>query len=286
MTELGWDMHCHTVFSDGTESPAHTLEIAAERGLSGVAIVDHDTIASWGAAKEASITQNYPLIRGSEITAEYGKTSVHILAYLYDCEDKVVADMFAQIRQNRVARIHRMIDLISRDYPITWDDVAAQIRKGDDTTIGRPHIADALVAAGVYSTRSEAFEGAVSARNHKYYVPVRSPQADDVVKRVKQAGGVVVIAHPGAVSRNKYILSDEQIRSLTDCGLDGLEVHHRDNPPEQQERLNCLAQQLGLLQTGGSDWHGFGKPNVMGENTTDLETVTEIIHRGKIRVLP
>ena len=142
------------------------------------------------------------------------------------------------------------------------------------------------MAAGVYKTRSDAFAGVISAKS-PYYLPVASPEVAEVVTALKDAGGVVVLAHCGAVSRNRQLLSDEDIEFYArECGLDGLEVFHRDNSPEQQERLSRLADRLGLLKTGGSDWHGLGKPNVLGENTTDNKTALEIIQRGRIRVLP
>ncbi len=280
----GWDLHCHTTFSDGTVTPQGMLDQASRLGLAGVAVTDHDTTASWVPAKESALDLPFPLIRGTEITSQWGKTSVHLLAYLYDCQDQAMLDLFAYTREKRQERAKEMVKRISRDYPISWEDVQAQIKSGSQTTVGRPHIADALVAAGVYPTRSAAFAGAISSHS-PYYIPVYSPDAETVVKTVKQAGGVAVVAHPAAVSRNKVLLPDEEIERLTDLGLDGLEVRHRDNPPDQQERLNRLAGRLHLLVTGGSDWHGQGKPNRLGENLTDPETVAEIIRRGRIRVL-
>ena len=187
--------------------------------------------------------------------------------------------MFASTRDARLRRTKRMVELMAQDFPITWDDVLAQVREGKRTTIGRPHIADALVAAGVYETRSDAFSDAVSATS-KYYIPTPSPTTYDVVAAVKGAGGVVVIAHAGDPCRNRTLLTDRQIESLITEGLDGLEVWHRGNPPEQRERLLAIARRHDLLVTGGSDWHGKGKPNALGENLTDDETVQEIINRG------
>ncbi len=253
-----------------------------------MAISDHDTIAGWQEAKKTSLELGYPLIRGTEITAQHdhGRVSVHVLAYLYDCEDHNVLDLYERMRQRRVERAKIMVEKISQDYPISWQSVLDQAHEGDSTTIGRPHIADALVEAGVYHTRSDAFAGIISGKS-PYYIPVLSPRVSEVVTALKNAGGVVVLAHCGAPSRNRELLSDEDIEFFTkECGLDGLEVHHRDNPQAQQERLTHLAHKLGLLITGGSDWHGSGKPNVLGENTTDNETAMEIIRRGRIRVLP
>lgn len=277
--QAGWDIHCHTVYSDGTETPRTLVAEAVRRGLRGVAIADHDTTAGWGEAEQAARELSMPLLRGTEITAVDNGVSVHMLGMQYDPENKSIVELFATTRRARLRRTRRMVEMIAKDYPITWEDVLAQTKQGEQTTIGRPHIADALVAAGVYPTRSDAFAGVVSASS-RYYVPTPSPMAADVVAAVKQAGGVIIVAHAGDPRRNRVLLSDERIKYLADAGLDGIEVWHRGNPPEQRERLLGLARRLGLLVTGGSDWHGAGKPNELGENLTDEGTVEEIIRRG------
>ena len=275
----GWDIHCHTVFSDGTETPCTLLKEARSLRLHGVAIADHDTTSGWQDALDASRQIGLPLLRGTEITAVDENVSVHMLAFQYYPLNADISEMFASTRDARLRRTKRMVELMAQDFPITWDDVLAQVREGKRTTIGRPHIADALVAAGVYETRSDAFSDAVSATS-KYYIPTPSPTTHDVVAAVKGAGGVVVIAHAGDPRRNRTLLTDRQIESLITEGLDGLEVWHRGNPPEQRERLLAIANRHDLLVTGGSDWHGKGKPNALGENLTDDETVQEIINRG------
>ena len=131
----------------------------------------------------------------------------------------------------------------------------------------------------MYETRSDAFADAVSAKS-KYYIPTPSPSTHEVIAAVKGAGGVVVAAHAGDPQRNRRLLSDEQLDAMIADGLDGLEVWHRGNPPEQRERLLTIAAQHDLLVTGGSDWHGKGKPNGLGENLTDDDTVREILCRG------
>ncbi|OZG60496.1 phosphatase [Bifidobacterium lemurum] len=278
----GWDIHCHTAFSDGTESPATLAAECARLGLHGMAIADHDTTAGWDEAQQAARTHGLRLLRGTEVTAVDGRVSVHMLAYQYDPANRRISDLFADTRAARLARTKRMVELLAEDYPIDWNAVLAQVRQGERTTIGRPHIADALVAAGVYRDRSAAFEDAVSAKS-RYYIPTPSPTTHEVVAAVKAAGGVVLVAHAGDTSRNRHLLSDDQIRALVDEGLDGLEVWHRGNPPEQRERLLGLCRRYGLLVTGGSDWHGAGKPNALGENLTDDATVEAIALRG---VLP
>ena len=279
-TVSGWDLHCHTVFSDGTVTPRGMVEQAQQLGLEGLAITDHDTNAGWDQARKAAHDLGMPLLPGTEITAQDGRVSVHMLAYLYDPEDPVIAGLFAKTRDARLTRTRTMVERISRDYPITWQDVLDQVKEGSKTTVGRPHIADALVKAGVYADRSQAFAGVCSSSS-PYYLPTPSPTTHQVLAAVNHAGGVLVIAHPGAVSRNPVLLSDQQIAALTREGLGGLEVWHRDNPPEQRRRLLALAQRWGLLVTGGSDWHGQGKPNRMGENSTSGQVVAQIVDRAR-----
>lgn len=275
----GWDLHCHTVFSDGTKTPAELIDLACTSGLHGVAITDHDTTAGWREAQQAAESQGFPLLRGSEITAQDGHVSVHMLAYQYDPENEGIVELFRSTRQARLERARRMVTRLSKDFPITWDDVTAQTKKGENTTVGRPHMADALVAAGFYRTRSEAFAGAISSSS-KYYIPTPSPTALRVVQVVRLAGGVSVVAHPCDYSRNRVLLSDSQIRRLADAGLDGLEVWHRGNGDDGRRRLLKLADELDLLVTGGSDWHGAGKPNKLGENVTADDVVAQIVQRG------
>ncbi|KAB8287834.1 PHP domain-containing protein [Bifidobacterium ramosum] len=277
----GWDIHCHTVFSDGTATPAALVDLAKETGLEGVGISDHDTTAGWVAAETAARRCGMPLLRGTEITADDEGVSVHMLAFQYDPRSRHICELFETTRASRLKRVRRMVDLLSEDYPITWESVLRQVKEGTKTTVGRPHIADALVAAGVYPTRSDAFADVVSTSS-KYYIPTPSPSTHEVVHAVGEAGGVTIIAHPGDLSRNPRLLSDRQIERLIGEGLDGLEVWHRGNPPEQRARLLAIARRHGLLVTGGSDWHGAGKPNVLGENLTDAATVAEIVRRGAI----
>lgn len=277
----GWDIHCHTAFSDGTETPAVLAEQSKAGGLKGVSISDHDTTAGWPQVEAAARQVGLPLLRGTEITATDDGVSVHMLGFQYDPTNQCIVDLFARTRQARLRRTQRMVELMSKDLPISWESVLAQIKEGGNTTIGRPHIADALVASGVYQNRSEAFADAVSASS-KYYIPTPSPTAREVVAAVKGAGGVILIAHAGDLSRNRRLLSDEQIEALIAEGLDGLEVWHRGNLPEQRERLLGICARYHLLVTGGSDWHGKGKPNLLGENLTDEATVAEIVRRGAL----
>lgn len=276
-----WDLHCHTVYSDGTYTPEQMVRLAKDSGLAGVAITDHDTTAGWKDAAAAAVRYGLPVLRGSEITADDAGVSVHMLAYQYDPGNADIMAVFARTRQARLKRAKIMVASMAKDYPITWNDVMAQVKEGEKTTVGRPHIADALVAAGIYRSRTEAFSGLCSSRS-PYYLPTPSPTAHEVVAAVRAAGGVSVVAHAGDRKRNRTLLSDAQIEVLIGEGLNGLEVWHRDNDDEQRRRLLGIAEKHHLLVTGGSDWHGAGKPNVLGENTTDEGTVERIREMGSI----
>ena len=172
--ESGWDIHCHTVYSDGTQTPASLVELSRHIGLHGASISDHDTTSGWADAEAAAREEGMRLLRGTEITACDGSVSVHMLAYQYNPNDRHTSDLFARTRQARLKRTKAMVARLGEDYPISWQSVLEQVHEGERTTIGRPHIADALVAAGVYRTRSEAFADAVSATS-KYYIPTPSP---------------------------------------------------------------------------------------------------------------
>lgn len=280
----GWDLHCHTVYSDGTKTPAEMIASAVASGLHGLAITDHDTTAGWADAAAAARRAGLPILRGTEITAADGDISVHMLAYQYDPDNTAITELFRATRAARLERAKRMVARLSEDFPIDWHSVLRQAKQGEKTTVGRPHMADALVEAGVYATRSEAFAGVISGAS-KYYIPTPSPSTDEVVRTVREAGGVSVIAHPGDRGRNTTLLGDGRIRALAGEGLGGLEVWHRGNADDQRRRLLGLADELGLLVTGGSDWHGAGKPNRLGENLTGDATVREIVARGAIEVV-
>jgi predicted metal-dependent phosphoesterase TrpH len=279
------DLHTHSTASDGTDSPARLVEVAALAGITTLAITDHDTTSGWPEAAEAAGRYQVGLVRGAEISAiarttGWG-TGVHLLAYLYDPAHPDLVAETERTREDRTSRARRMVALLGEDYPITWDDLLAQTKSG--TTIGRPHIADALVAAGVVRDRDEAF-ATILQPGTRYYVGHYAPDAVDAVRAVRAAGGVPVFAHPGADARGR-VVPDSTIEELAAAGLAGLEVDHRDHTPDTRRRLREIAESLDLLVTGSSDFHGAGKRNVIGENTTDPDVLEAIAERGALEVL-
>ncbi|MGO1318294.1 MAG: PHP domain-containing protein [Cellulomonadaceae bacterium] len=275
------DLHTHSAVSDGTDRPAALVEQAAAAGLDVVALTDHDTMGGWDEAAAAAVRSGVALVRGIELSARCQGVTVHLLCYLNDPDDPALVAELARIRADRADRARRMVARIAQDYPLTWSDVCAQTRPG--TTVGRPHIADALVARGHVPDRSAAF-ASILRDGSGYYVPHYAPDALAAVALVRAAGGVPVLAHPGARVRGG-IVSDASIARMAQAGLAGLEVAHRDNDDAQRVRLAALALEHGLFTTGSSDFHGRGKPNRLAENTTEPAVFAQIERQGRVAVV-
>lgn len=277
------DLHAHSRESDGTDAPGDVVRAAAAAGLGAVALTDHDTVSGWAEASEAARESGVALIPGVEFSAQLGPASVHVLGYLLDPESAAFVGERERIRLERLERAERMVHAIGRDYPLTWEHVEEHSAPG--ATIGRPHIADALVTLGIVPDRSAAFEGILHWQGG-YYQPHHAPDPVDAIGIIKQAGGVAVLAHPAA--RGRPVMRMRALGQLVDAGLDGVEVWHRDNDEASRRVLLADAERYGLLVTGSSDYHGFGKPNRLGEHTTEPEVLAEIVRRatGWAPVLP
>ncbi|WP_242090711.1 PHP domain-containing protein [Curtobacterium sp. DN_7.5] len=267
------DLHTHSSVSDGTERPAELVRAAAAAGLDGVALTDHDTTAGWDEAIATARQLPLTLLPGLELSTRVGYRSVHVLGYLVDPTDPGLVAETTRIRDGRLERARRMVERIGEDHPLTWDDVLAQA--SDGATIGRPHIADALVARGLESDRSAAFRGILHPASG-YYEPHEAPSPLRGVELIRAAGGVPVIAHPAASSRG-IVIDEDALRTLVDAGLGGLEVDHRENVSHGKRTLLDWATRYGLFVTGSSDYHGTGKPNRLGEHRTALVAFDAIV---------
>lgn len=275
------DPHTHSAYSDGTDTPAQLLAFAARAGLDAIALTDHDTTAGWDQAASAVPGVGVSLIRGAEISCSTSGISVHLLGYLFDPEDPGLVDVFRRTREDRETRAQRMVGRLEADYPISWEDVRAFAPDGGP--VGRPHIADALVAADCFPDRSAAFIQALHPSG-PYYVHHWAPDPVDAVRLVLEAGGVPVLAHPRARVRSR-LLPETVIGDMADAGLFGIERDHRDHEAEDRADVDRIAGELGLAIFGSSDYHGTGKPNRIGENMTDPRTIAEVIERGRIGVV-
>jgi 3',5'-nucleoside bisphosphate phosphatase len=280
------DLHAHTTKSDGKDTPAELVANAKSQGLSVIAITDHDTTAGWEEAIQAAASHRIGLIPGIEVSTrqlvgEGRRISVHILAYLPDPNNEALRFELEKTRTSRIARARKIVELLSEDYPITWESVQAELEPG--ATIGRPAIADALVRAGIVPTRSDAFTSILH-RKSKYYVSDHSLDTLEAIRLIREAGGVSVIAHPlidFPAGASVSDLPSEYFAELIAAGLDGIEVEHRAVPEMAKGWLRDLALKHNLIVTGSSDYHGVGgKDNVLGENQTSPEMLKRIIDQA------
>lgn len=268
------DLHTHSSASDGTQLPGEVIRSAAEAGLDVVALTDHDTTAGWEEAAEAAREHAVAFVPGTEVSCQTDDgISVHLLSYLQDPQDRALDEVMQRARRSRRTRAERMVEMIAEDYPISWEQVLDQVV--GDATVGRPHLADALVAAGIAQTRSEAFSTVLHPRSG-YYVGHYAPDPVTAVRLVRQAGGVPVMAHPLAGVRGRTV-GQEVFDAMIEAGLAGLEIAHRDNPPEARAVLSQMAAEHDLIVTGSSDYHGSGKPNELGENLTSEQSLRRIM---------
>ena len=274
------DLHTHTSYSDGTDTPAQLINKALAAGISIIGLTDHDSISGWQEATDALRT-GISLVPGAEISCQTPDgISVHILGLLFDSNNSELMSTLEKTRENRHGRMEKIIARINEaGIDITMDDVLEQL--SDGATLGRPHLADALVKKGIVASRDEAFTQMLH-NNSKYYVSHYSPTPETAIKLIKAAGGVSVIAHPMASHRGRTISLDT-FGSIIQAGLDGIEVDHRDHSPDEKSQLIKLANESNLVMTGASDYHGNGKLNTLGEYTTRPEQWEKLESRSNAR---
>ena len=267
------DLHTHSSASDGTDSPGELMANARAAGLDVVAITDHDTTHGW-AESAAALPAGLRLVRGAELSCSAQGISLHLLAYLFDPTDQALIREVTRTFDDRVHRARTITErLAAAGYPLSWVGVLAEVAAG--AAVGRPHIADALVTAGVVPNRSAAFDELLHNRS-PYYVRHYALDPIDAVRLVRAAGGVPVFAHPAASARGRTV-ADEVIVAMAAAGLAGLEVDHRDHTEAARAHLRGLAGELRLIITGSSDYHGSGKANRLGENTTTPEALEALL---------
>ena len=266
------DLHTHSTASDGTTAPSDLVREAAAAGLDVVALTDHDTTDGWDAAA-AALPDGLQLVRGAEISCVLGGTSLHLLAYLFDPDEPALAAQLTELRESRSSRAQRMVALLAADgVDVTWDRVA-DLARG---SVGRPHVAQALVEQGLVASVAEAFTPEWIGTHGRYWAGKLELEVTDALALVAGAGGVTVFAHPGAASRGKTV-TDDDIADLAAAGLHGLEVDHPDHPPATRDHLRGLAAELGLLVTGSSDYHGTNKSVALGAGLTDPDACEALL---------
>lgn len=274
------DLHTHSTISDGTDTPRELINKAHANALEVIALTDHDSIAGWEEATQ-TLRAGMQLVLGSEISCQTEDgISVHMLGLLFDPAHAPLQDVLAQTRDNRYTRMTRIITRLNDNgFEITLEEVLEQL--SDGATLGRPHLADALVAKGYAKNRDEIFEKWLH-NNSPYYVAHYSPTPEDAIRLIKSAGGVAVIAHPMASLRGRTV-SVDSFASFVDAGLDGIEIYHRDHSADQRILLENIAADLAVLRTGSSDYHGNGKLNELAENTTSPDQWEALESRADAR---
>jgi predicted metal-dependent phosphoesterase TrpH len=276
------DLHAHSTASDGTDSPADLVAAAAAARLDVVAITDHDTTAGWAEALAAA-PPGLRVVPGAELSTvsrngRGGTVSVHLLAYLFDPAAPAVAAEQARLRVERRQRITRMLGRMMADgLPI--DETAVFEGIADSASFGRPHLARALVAAGVVESVQEAFDRYLRDGSPYYVARVDTP-IRDAISMIAQAGGVTVLAHPLARRRGD-VINAEVISELAGAGLTGIEVDHTDHDEATRRELRWLAGELGLVVTGGSDYHGSNKPVSLAAETTTPDALDALLSAAR-----
>ncbi|MGB9377980.1 MAG: PHP domain-containing protein [Mycobacteriales bacterium] len=276
------DLHTHSTASDGTLSPAELMRAAATARLDVIALTDHDTTRGWDEAAEA-LPAGLSLVRGAELSCRHsaagGATSaatapddngdgisLHLLAFLFDPAEPALAEQRRRVREGRLLRGRTMLDrLTAAGFDLSWDEVLQDARGG---TVGRPHLARALVRGGYVSDVDTAFGPQWLATRGPYWSAKYEIGAAAAIGLVRAAGGVSVLAHPRAGKRGRT-LTDADIADLAAAGLTGLEVEHEDHSPDERRQLVGLADDLGLITTGSSDFHGTNKSTQLGSWLTE-----------------
>jgi predicted metal-dependent phosphoesterase TrpH len=244
------DLHLHTTASDGRFTPTQLVDGAAAAGLRAMAVTDHDTTAAVGDVQMLARSHSIDVISGIEITAIDAGRDVHVLGYFIEPAHAGLSAFLARQRAARVARVEAIGDrLAALGVPIDLEPLMADVRQQTGRSIGRPQVARAMVEAGHVADTSEAFDRWLG-RGLPAFIPRQGADSERVIAIIHEARGIASIAHPGKS------VTDERIRSLRDHGLDALEAFHPDHDPALVEHYVTLAGSLGLLMTGGSDFHG------------------------------
>lgn len=254
-----YDLHIHTIASDGILSPEEVIDTSINMGLSGIAITDHDTVASLKIAEDylKDMKNNFKFIPGIELNTDYKNSEVHILGYFIDYNNQPLLDKLIDLRNSRYKRAEKMIEKL-RSMGFLIDFQMVKKLSGNDL-IGRPHIAQALVDKGYVFSVKEAFDKYIS-KGRPAYIPRYKFSPNEAINLIKKAGGIAVLAHPGLIKNNLIV------KEIIEMGIEGIEVYYPEHHPIQIDNYLKICEEKNLLITGGSDFHGIGS----GDNRSRL----------------
>ena len=274
----GIDLHAHTLYSDGTFTPRRSVGLARERGLDVLAITDHDTVDGLGEARAAGRELGVEVVPGIEFSTVSDGEGVHVLCYLMDADDAELAAELQRLREDRFTRGERMVaKLQGLGHPVSFERVR-EIAGGG--TIVRPHVAQALVEAGVVPTLKDAFSEELIGSGGRAYVEKHALAPVEALRLIHRAGGVCVLAHPGTFRETNPVPA-ALIEEMAAAGLDGIEASHPEHTEEVERRYVEMAESLGLLWTGGSDCHGDRyDPVRLGMRSTTREQFERLTARA------
>lgn len=250
------DLHTHSTASDGTLAPTALVELAARKGLAAIALTDHDSLAALDEARRAGLRLGVEVVAGVELSLTHAGCDVHLLAYFVDPAEPRLATRLARLREVRAKRGERIVEkLRALGVDVTFEDVARHAGAG---AVGRPHVARALVEKRIVASVSEAFDRWLG-DGRPAFVEKEKLDAEEALGLVHGARGVAVLAHPGLLPEaSRYKI----LRDLATLGMEGVEVEHSRHSSEERRRLRDIANELRLVTTGGSDFHGENKPEV------------------------
>lgn len=272
------DLHTHSVYSDGTNLPAELVAMAEKRGLTALALTDHDTVGGLSELFAAAEGTSVEAVAGIELSAECDRGTMHVLGYLIDPASPALLEKIAKVRKGREQRNTGILKKLNKlGYVLLWSDV--EKHAGRDV-VGRPHFAAALVERGYVKSKKAAFD-LLLAKGRPGYVERYRYAAKECIELIRAAGGIPVLAHPATI-----YLPEEQlfalVSELKEAGLGGIETYYAENRPENIRRFSEWADTLDLIRTGGTDFHGKNTPDLkLGTGFGQLHVPDEVLDQLK-----
>jgi 3',5'-nucleoside bisphosphate phosphatase len=279
------DLHIHSVFSDGSMKPEEIVKLAAENNIFTIALTDHDTVEGIEYARVAGLKYNVEIIPGIELSSFRNETEIHILGYFIDDKNEVFLKELSNIFHSRINRAKKMIKLLNKQgINITFADLR---KTAGNNYIGRPHIAKAMLEKGYINKMGEAFSNNYIGNGGKAYVPKYKISPEEAIDMILKANGIPVLAHPAFINHGKSI-NKVDIEKLYHSGLMGIEVYQTKHSQKDVEYYRKIAEDLNLLITGGSDYHGENSPDIkIGDIKLDDSNVIKLkekwCHMAKMR---